>query len=750
MRNRLWMRAVLAAALATSAGLTLAVAQQPADQTPTLPDTEVEAAPPTLPPTNVEGMLPPTGAGDDALDNYDPYTNGFTFGSGVVEGYRAPSSTTGSIIDIPDADLPATVNVIPRDVLRDQQALQLQDVLRNAGATTFGGGDTVFSDRIFIRGFELRARDFRRDGFLDPTFVPRDFQNIERVEILKGPASTLYGASSPGGIVNLITKKPLDAEFTNFGYTFGSFDRDRFTLDTNGYVNESGSVKYRFNGAQEDADSFRDFGFLSRTLLAPTVRWDIDECTTLVWSGEYHRDDRRADLGFPQVGGNALFFPPNLYVGEPGNDVIRSEEYRQSLQLTHNLSDEWALQVGGSSLFYNYPSSFTSAGPDAIGFGLPATPPSFYRSRQTFSKAAEQSQSAIVNLAGEFYTGELLHKAVIGGEYVYFNSNTQLDFGQLSLFSPDNLTALPYNNPPAIPLGSALFPVFRQQRLGAYVQDWIEVTPQWKVVGGARVDTVDFDFDRTLVFGPPVNIDTEQRFDRVSPRGGVVFQPFADDTLAFYYNYSRSFAPPGGGIYFNQGGLQPVLGEGHELGVKTLLLDNLQLNAAGFYATRQNADLNSSAFTLFQVGEERSQGVDINLIGNVTERWSAVANYAYTDVVLSDALNPAFDGKRQRNVPYNSANFWTRYNVVQDEVHTLGGAIGLVYLDTRPGDLTNTFNLPAFARWDAGLFYNRGRGYATLYAENIFDKYYAASSIDSFQVLPGAPANVRATVGFVY
>jgi iron complex outermembrane receptor protein len=186
------------------------------------------------------------------------------------------------------------------------------------------------------------------------------------------------------------------------------------------------------------------------------------------------------------------------------------------------------------------------------------------------------------------------------------------------------------------------------------------------------------------------------------------------------------------------------------LGVKTLLLDNLTVNAAGFYATRENADLNNTAFTLVQVASERSQGMELNVLGNITERWSATANYAYTDVRLFDPLTPAFDGNQQRNVPYNSANFWTRYNVIQDECQTFGGAIGLVYLDNRPGDLTNTFDLPSFARWDAGLFYNRGRGYASLYAENLFDKYYAASSIDALQVMPGAPANLRATVGFVY
>jgi iron complex outermembrane receptor protein len=719
------------------------LAQAPSDL-PVLPEVEVQAEPEAQ---DVQPMpeLPTLS---------DIFQDGYRFGSPLTDNYYAPSSTTGSIIDLPDADIPATVNVIPEAVLRDQQVLHFQDVWRNAGGTAPGGGDPIHADRIFLRGFELRSRDFRRDGFLDPTFVPRDLQSIERVEILKGPASTLYGAGSPGGVVNLITKKPLDAEFVDFGYTFGSWERSRFTLDVNGYANESGTVTYRFNGAQEEADSFRDFGYLDRTLIAPSVRWQIDENTNLVWQGEFHKDHRMGDVGIPAINGNPLALPPNLFVGEPAADFFRADEYRQSLVLTHDLSDCWTLQVGGSSLFYDYPASYTSASADATGFLPPIDPAAglFYRSRTAFTKASEQSQSAQVNLAGEFYTGEIKHTALVGMEYIYFDSNTQLDFSQsgFATFSPDNITALPYNNPPFTPLGSAIFPVSRQTRVGGYLQDTVEVTPYWKLVGGVRFDTVDFDFDRTLVFGPPASFDTDQQFNRVSPRGGVIYQPFADDDLAIYFNYSESFAPPGGGIYINTGDLRPVLGKGYELGVKTQLLDNLTLNAAGFYATRENADLNASAFLLTQVGEERSQGMELNAIGQITDRWSAVANYTNTDVRLSDPNDPTLDGNRQRNIPYNTANFWTRYNVIQDQVHTLGAAIGLVYLDNRPGDLTNTFDLPSFSRWDAGLFYNRGRGYAALYAENIFDVYYAASSFDSYQVLPGAPANIRATVGFVY
>ncbi len=740
---RKWLRRGIAASwCGLSLVATSLLAQAPNDL-PVLPEVEVQAEP------EAPDALPPL---IDLPTTADIFQDGYRFGSPRTETYFAPSSTTGSIIDLPDADIPATVNVIPEALMRDQQVLQLHDIVRNAGGTVPGGGDPVFADRIFLRGFELRSRDFRRDGFMDPTFVPRDFQSIERVEILKGPASTLYGAGSPGGVVNLITKKPLDAEFVDFAYTFGSWDRSRFTLDVNGYANESGTVTYRFNGAQEEADSFRDFGYLDRTLLAPSLRWQIDERTNLVWQGEFHKDHRQADLGIPAINGNPLALPPNLFVGEPGNDFIRADEYRQSLVLTHDLSDDWTLQVGGSSLFYDYPSSFTSASGDATGFLPPINPAAgqFYRSRTTFSTADEQSQSAQVNLAGEFYTGELKHQALVGMEYIYFDSNTQLDFSQSGLLGPENITALPYNNPPFIPLGSAVFPVFRQQRVGGYLQDTVEVTPYWKLVGGVRFDTVDFDFDRTLVLGPPATFETDQQFNRVSPRGGVIYQPFADDDLALYFNYSESFAPPGGGIYINSGDLRPVLGKGYELGVKTQLLEYLTLNAAGFYATRENADLNSSAFILTQVGEERSQGVDLNALGQITDRWSAVANYTYTDERLSDPFDPSLDGNRQRNVPYNTANFWTRYNLVQDQCQTLGAAVGLVYLDNRPGDLTNTFDLPSFARWDAGLFYNRGRGYAALYAENLFDVYYAASSLDAFQVQPGAPANVRATVGFVY
>jgi iron complex outermembrane receptor protein len=170
---------------------------------------------------------------------------------------------------------------------------------------------------------------------------------------------------------------------------------------------------------------------------------------------------------------------------------------------------------------------------------------------------------------------------------------------------------------------------------------------------------------------------------------------------------------------------------------------------AGFYTTRDNASF-TTAFTTFQFGRERSQGAEINLLGQITDRWSAIANYAYTDTELTDPANAAFFGQRQRNVPLNSANLWTRYNFIQNDVQTFGAALGVVYVGDRAADLANSVVLPSYSRWDSGLYYNRGRMQSMVYIENIFDVAYAQSSVDQFQIFPGAPLNARAQISLTY
>jgi iron complex outermembrane recepter protein len=191
----------------------------------------------------------------------------------------------------------------------------------------------------------------------------------------------------------------------------------------------------------------------------------------------------------------------------------------------------------------------------------------------------------------------------------------------------------------------------------------------------------------------------------------------------------------------------------HELGIKTQLTEDLSFNVAGFHIVRNNvanATFDQNGIPVFfQVGEQRSQSVEMNLVGQLTDYWSWVANYAYVDTEVTDPTVP-LDGVPQRNVPLNSGNLWTRYNFVQNDYRTFGAALGVIALGTRRANLTGTLDLPAYARWDMGFYYQQGKLNASVYIENLFDKEYAQSSINEFQILPGAPINARAQVGIVF
>lgn len=717
---------------------------------PQLPETEVIGQPPAAEPG-------PPGPGEGGPRSV---LEGTAFSSPPATGYQADSSTSGTMIDVPNISVPATVDVVTEDVRRDQHALQIDDLLRDIGGAIKVNDDRR-PDAFFLRGFSVTSRDYRKNGFLDPTYTPRDFADVERMEVLKGPASVLYGAGQPSGIVNLITKQPLDQAMYYGGVQFGSFNLQRYTVDATGPLNESKSVLYRMIAAYQDTDSFRDFGFQERTFAAPSMAWVLDPDTVLLWQGEYVNDRRRYDTGVAAVGGQ-LILPISRFLGEPDNDFQQFHDYRQSLVLNHRVNEDWSWKLGGYSLFYDAPSSSTFP----VAFVDGAIPPLgqevFLRSRQNIEPFREQYQSFIAALSGKLEGNVITHNIVLGTEEGWFTSNafhaTQtipmtsppFPFNDFSTWLPINAASpiygLPFNPTPAITFNSK----FYQADYGLYVQDLIEVGEHWKVLAGVRYDHVDTVFDREFIspfsgFGPTKTIQT---FDEGSPRVGVVYEP-VPERLSYYAMHSESFTPPPGLPQENPDPLLPELGQSWEGGVKMKVLDGLSITAAGFYITRENVtQLLPSGFFVAQVGRQRSQGAEIEILGQINQRWSMVANYAYTDTLLSDDTHPEFNGQRALGVPYNMANVWTRYNVIQDEQRTLGLALGVVYVGQRLGDFVNPpFLLPDYTRWDAGIYYVRGRLDASVYFENLFDTVYYTGSVNQFEVFPGAPFNVRAQIG---
>jgi iron complex outermembrane receptor protein len=290
---------------------------------------------------------------------------------------------------------------------------------------------------------------------------------------------------------------------------------------------------------------------------------------------------------------------------------------------------------------------------------------------------------------------------------------------------------------------------YTQNRHGFYFQDLLSLGRHWKAMLGVRYDRVHTKFDR--VFTPLFpRVRNDQNFDRVSPRVGLVYQPIPD-VLTYYGSYSESFDLPPGGPRADPTPLEPELGQIWEGGVKAELLDGLSMTVSGFHILKQDVIVDDlTTFVTTQVGEIRSQGCEMALVGELTDRWTILANYAYVDARITEDSVAGRVGQRFRNVPYNSANLWTRYDLLQRRCETLGVALGMVHVGDRTGDVDGTFLLPSYTRWDSGVYYRRGRLSATVYLENLFDIEYYTSSESAMAVFPGAPFNLRGTVAVVY
>lgn len=770
MSLRNWLQAfVTSGALAWSVdivGVSSAVAQPPAPpaagtpaappstDVPRLPDVDVVAEPP-LPTVNLQPNIDPFAQGNISTNN--------DFTAPSPEGYFSSGSTAGSIIAIPNLRFPGTVNTVSEDMLRDQQALSFSDILRDIGGAVQTNGDNLRPDQFFLRGLEMQSYNFRKNGFMDPTFTPRDFANVERIDVLKGPASVVYGAAQPAGTVNLVTKKAQADRFAWGGMTFGSYGLQRYQFDANS-MNASGDFLMRVNGAYQDGNSFRNFGYNERTFIAPTFTKLLSENTAITWEGEYHEDRRMRDSGIIAVNGNTQFFSEKTFFGST-NDFAEYHDYRSTLSLTHQFNDRWQLYVGGTTLFYDAPSQGLVP---QTGFTTTLTPDGFYagqagigalinRQQNTATKFREQNHALITNLTGEVDGPLFKHNLLLGTETDWFVVNHDQFTTSIPGLDPA-LTIDPLSGaqpfPGATPIDASFTfdnPGYYQTRFGTYFQDVMQLTERLTFMGGVRWDTMNVKYDRSLLFGGfPIFAPTpsQETFTKWSPRAGLVYE-IVPGAMSVYGLYTQSFAPPVGSV-FADAPLAPEKGEIWEAGVKTNIFDDLILTVSAFQIERDNVAVQINNFDVVNTAVQRSKGVELNLAGQWTERLSTVTNYTYADVQQSDPSGNAAINGRVRGVPFGTGNVWTRYNFLQSQQTTLGMGLGYVHVGERRGDYTTPLRLPSYNRWDLGVYGNYRRWDTTAYVENLFDVRYETGSINQYQVYPGAPVNFRFQLGVTF
>ena len=660
--------------------------------------------------------------------------------TGEQSRYVVPRASTATRTDTPLDEIPQSIQVIPQEVLNDQQVIRLNDALRNASGVVSNSLDQR-GQRFIIRGFS--SSSILRDGFRQTNGSSgnagfQELANIEQIEVLKGPAAILAGAVEPGGAINLVTEKPLSTPFYELGLRVGNRELLEPSIDISGPLTDDGRLLYRLNALYRNEDYHRDFDVpVERFFISPVLSWAISDSqgdssasrTHITFELEYSDETRPADFGgIPVIGDRVADVPFDRITGEPDDDA-NNEFLRLGYQFEHRFSDSW--KVRNSFRYISFDNDFVSN----VAFRTNEATGDLFR---VWIQNAQPSDSYELqtNVVGEFATGSIEHTLLAGIDLYRQESENRrrTDFTpqpRFNVFNPVyGLVSRPDNfdePPPQIT-------DFRTDNLGIYVQDQVTLLDNLFLLAGLRYDSVTEDIDDL-----ERNTSDSQSNDAFTPRIGLVYQP--TENLSLYTSYSTSFAP--NSARDRQGDLlEPEEGRQFEIGARADL-GRLSANLALFNITKQNvatADpeaLPGEGFAI-ATGEQRSQGVELDVIGEIMPGWDIVANYAYTDADITEDNN-GLEGNRLFGVPEHNANLWTNYEIQQGDLTGLGFGIGVNYVSDRFGDNENSYVLEDYFLTNAAVSYQRDNWRAALNFRNLFDVDYIDSSEGSrdFENRPG-------------
>jgi iron complex outermembrane recepter protein len=661
-------------------------------------------------------------------------------GEAAEEEYFVPDADIGGRIDSPLRDVPQSIQIIPQQVIEDQQATGLREVLENSASVTLSSDAANRGLVAAIRGFEgapiLRdgIRSFAVDG---PASVDLEVANLERVEVLKGPATVFYGDAEPGGLINLVTKKPLAEPYYNLEFQLGNRDFYSPSIDLSGPLTEDGNLLYRFNALYRTEESFLDLeDSFDRFFIAPVVTWQIGDRTDLTLRLEY------IDESNPVSFGSVVFNTEDNSTIEQlvGNPDMRIEEdyLNVGYSFEHRFSEDWKLRnefsYVASSFDYNVLTSVSSFDPSTGDL------------TRNFLTQNENAKTFALytNIDGKFKTGLIDHNLLFG---VDLSRNTskfgfRFDFTSESVInifdSEPDYFAVPVPDEEDIPIFSDADAT--TDRLGIFLRDQIDLLDNLVVAAGVRFDIVDTDIKDLLT-----DSETSQSDDAVSPSIGIVYQPI--EPISLYAGYSESFAPNDASD-FNGQPLKPETGKGFDVGIKAEIIENrLSANLGYFNITKQNVGVTDPDFPLASIatGEQQSKGFDFDLSGKIMPGWDIITSYAFIDAEVTEDTDPEFVGSKLVNIPENSASLWTTYRIQSGSLKGLGFGGGFNFVGERKGELPNSYTADSYFVTNAALFYDRDNWKIQLNFDNLFDTDFVESvSVPNENDL-GEPFTVRAS-----
>jgi iron complex outermembrane recepter protein len=595
-------------------------------------------------------------------------------------GYQVPDATTATRTTTPLKDIPQSVKIIPQQVLEDQNVQSLQEALKNVAGVAPGDPTLSPFDGFAIRGFfGGNSANTLYDGLDDAAdFAPSaNFANVERVEVLKGPASVLFGQATPGGTINFISKKPQRDPRYTLEATLGNFDLYSGRADLTGPLNADKTLLYRLNVSAQESNTYVDFVDNDRYSVAPTLSWQITPQTKLTFAAEY--------LDFQQI--NNIYLPArgtilpnpngqlpiNRFSGEP-RDFDNNRFLRVGYDLEHQFSQNWQLRHAFRYSHSNRQIQATFL--DGLSEDGRLVERSGFATDVGNGGFFNNSFNTDTYISGKFATGPIRHELVAGFN---LSRNIATGRGQSYTLQPLDLYDPVYGSERGD--FSPSDDTTTSDNLGFYVQDLISLTDNLKLLIGGRFDSVRAKVEDRIA---PENNSSQQN-SAFSPRVGLVYQPIKP--ISLYASFSQSFEQVTGQA-FDQQLFEPERGTQYEIGVKADITQKLSATLALYQLTRSNVlttDPINQEFSI-QTGEQRSRGVEVDIGGEILPGWNIIASYAYTDARLTqDEDFPV--GNRLEGAPTHGFSLWTTYEIQKGVAKGLGFGAGLFYVGDRPGDL---------------------------------------------------------------
>ena len=702
------------------------------------------------------------------------------------QSYKNSVSFVGTKTATALKDVPQSINYVTKELILDQGAITVNDVVRNMS----GVNPYSFYNDFSIRGFRTtgnRNSGNLVNGMRTQTSLWRQssLANIERVEVIKGPASALFGNAAPGGVINRVTKKPLDVARQSVTLTTGSFGTTRAYTDFTGPLNDKKTLLYRLNLGYENTDGFRDLQGLTSYIVAPSFTYRASKKTQLNIDMTYVNHQGKLDRGVAVFGDGSLFSRPISATQSAANDYLRENSVNLSFAFSHRLAQ--GLLFNSTYLFSSYDEDLLEHSQDNafVKKADGKDNPSLVLMRVTQRQRHFRNNNFNNYLTWDVTTGAMKHKLLVGydhfntqlvpgssyieaGGYLLRNGGTAKTFNVKK--SSDYLldeNKKPRTNVPAFDLNSSAGN--RYQDISKYIYESKDVKPSDQYTNGVYLQEQLTWHKLQLLLGARMEWFTDVTQNKngseskthqhaFTPRVGLVYSVVPSTNV--YATWIRGFEPQSVAVQSNPGSggpFDPVESELWEMGAKGEYLNKRLSVTTALFSLRQkntlyNAGVSGQPDLMVPIGEELSRGVEFDVSGRILPYWSIMANYAFNVAEISKAPEGTKDLNLQRpGTPRHSANLWTKFIVPAGMLRNLGIGVGLNGVSERKGQVgrrENVVSYPGYALLNLALYYKVQEVQIQVNFNNALNKQYYISGYDRLRSFPGAPRNINLTINY--